>query len=88
MLYGKMIESQKNARVRLDDITPEAFEYIQRLFYGMKPRINDYGEAEGFLESILYTSKKYFLKELEILCQSIISRKDSPKKDNPQVDEF
>ncbi len=74
MLFGKMQESEKNARVRLDDITPEAFEYIQRLFYGMRPPVNDYCNAEGFLESLLYTSKKYLLKELQGLCEKTMGR--------------
>ncbi len=89
MFYGKMIESQKNTRVRLDDITPEAFKYILRLFYGMKPLINDYCQAEGFLESLLYTSKKYLLKELQVLCENISSRnKEPPEKEKPQFENF
>ncbi len=85
MLYGPMIEGQKNARVRLDDITPEAFEYLQRLFYGTRPCISEFIKYNGCLETLLNASRKYLLPHLEAVCRVAMTINSRRSRDSAPV---
>ena len=68
LLYGSMFESiNKNLDnyIIINDLEPNIFEYLQKLFYGIniKNCINIDNVA-----GLLYASEKYFLKELKEEC--------------------
>ncbi len=62
--------------VRLDDASPEAFQYIQSFFYGTQPSLN-----ENIVANVTYLSKKYLLTplyELAVAFMSNLSPGDIP----------
>ncbi len=87
MLFGKMMEGKKNARVRLDDVTPEAFEYLQRLFYGMRPCLEEFAKYEGCVECLLYSAKKYLIPKLVELCEAFLEKKSKEHPENKVEEE-
>ena len=67
MLFGQMMEGDCNNIVRLNDISCETFEFIQRCFYGLNPVLN-----ANNVVPILCASDKYLIKPLKNLCINFI----------------
>ncbi len=55
--------------VRLDDVSSDAFQYVQSFFYGTKPLLN-----KSIVPNVTYVAKKYLLTNLYKLCVLFISK--------------
>ncbi len=62
--------------VRLDDVSPDAFEYLKSFFYTTQPTLN-----KSLVASVTYLAKKYLLTPLYELSVAFIS--DLPPRDIP-----
>ena len=65
-LFGKMKEASSN-EILIDDITPQAFKFLKKLFY-----VNDEKLNIDIVLDVLFASKKYLLIDLESECYKFI----------------
>eukprot|EP01083_Nonionella_stella_P091281 255194_1 len=70
MLYGSMIESQRDAHVILTDITVDAFKYLRNTFYNLF----DNPLSPSIVVEVLFAAQKYLIDSLTTKCLQFIKQ--------------